>query len=227
MCEILLQINMLKKGINRPKSITDIYPFLEFHGHQDMIDKLQRSPDVIFGVKTHLHASYFTRMLEGDPRRCPKILVVVRNPKDTLVSYFNHHQSRAVLKFENRTFSDFFELFKMRKLLFGSMIDHVASWWSYRHHSRVKFITYEDMLERPKASIEKVASFLGYFLSDDEVEIIQNNSSITSMRHRGQTAYFGDGVLLREEVSPFFRKGIKGTGRLIFQLNKVTIWMSL
>ena len=48
----------------------------------------------------------------------------MRNPKDTLVSYYHFYNTRAMFD-KIPTFSEFFEIFKKNDLVFGDWFDHV------------------------------------------------------------------------------------------------------
>merc|ERR1712121_352821 len=103
------------------------FTYLEFNypttGHNGVdIANTRSSPRL---MKTHLHAKFFTRPLEG-AAVSPRIIVVTRNPKDVLVSYY--HFSRDVTKlFAGGEWDDFFAIAQNKKMMSGDYFDHVLT----------------------------------------------------------------------------------------------------
>ena len=192
----------------------DLYPFIEFRtlGAHSFVHKVNSDPSIV-GIRTHLRPEFFERMLE-DTFTCPKIIVVLRNPKDVLVSLFHFERSRPDLEM-NETFDEFFERYRDNGLKFGNVIDHIVSWWRYKEHRRVHIVLYEDLLDDFEGNIRQLAKFLECPLSVKDEERVHRESCLTAMRSRGARAYHKD-VFIDESVQPFFRKGIKGDWRTTF-----------
>lgn len=207
----------MKKRLERPGSISEAYPFIEAynpkHDDKPQLDCALENTGVM-GLKTHLDSSYFHRQLE-DQDNCPKFLVVARNPKDSLVSFYHFHRGVATLNYTD-PFDAFFEIFRSGKLLYGSSIDNVLSWWKYRNHPQVHFIKYEDMLNDPLKHIKDIGGFIGCALTEQEAEVVRNASSMTTMRNRGIEAYYKNSEMFKENTSPYFRKGVIGDWRSMF-----------
>lgn len=71
----------------REKSMDEVFPFMELSAFgADGLELLKTLPNPRL-IKTHLQAKFFKRQLEGHSP-CPKIIVIIRNPKDTLLSFF-------------------------------------------------------------------------------------------------------------------------------------------
>ena len=190
------------------------YPHIEAVGGNDLkppLDVALEKGNSLLGVKTHLDSSFFLRQLQN-PETCPRFLVVARNPKDTLVSFYHFHRSLHRIGFEH-PFEVFFEMFKQDALMYGNSIDYAASWWKYREHPRVHFVKYEDMLKDPTSNIAEIGSFLGNSLTKEDVSRIQEKTSFSAMKAKGIGVLFSapDGVA--EDRSQFFRKGVKGDWR--------------
>ncbi|XP_002412224.3 amine sulfotransferase [Ixodes scapularis] len=90
-----------------------------------------------------------------------KYIYVARNPYDCCVSFFNHFKHFPVHRFEDGTFEEFFELFMLGEVDFGSYFDHLLSWYGHRDEPNVLFMTYEDLKQDTRFWIQKVADFLG------------------------------------------------------------------
>lgn len=86
----------------------------------------------------------------------PKIVVGLRNPKDSLVSMYHFYRMCAVFGNFPGTWDEFFEIFRHNKLMYGNLLDFALTWYKYRDHSNVMFLHYEDM----QKNFDKVRSFL-------------------------------------------------------------------
>ena len=98
----------------------------------------------------------------------PKTIVVMRNPKDQMVSQF--HFVRMQYPSINLTWDQWFENFKADRILYGGWADHVTGWWRAFHGcDHVIFLKYEDMKNNIRETIEKLAAFLEKELTEDQV----------------------------------------------------------
>lgn len=138
-------------------------------------------------IKTHLNAKFFKRQLEGS-HTSPKFVVVIRNPKDVLVSYFHFHQ-----KFKNPfhgTWDQFFQLAQNKQLAYGDYYEHVLSWAQYQNHPNVLLVKYEDMKADPNAQIQRVAEFISKPINEEILHAIIQETSFESMKARSVDKYF-------------------------------------
>ena len=71
----------------------------------------------------------------GEPAKSPaKYIYVMRNPKDTAVSFFHH--TRAIPHYGyDGDWDDFFERFMSSNVDHGSWFDHVLQWWEHKSES--------------------------------------------------------------------------------------------
>lgn len=120
-----------------------------------------------------------------------KYIVVVRNPKDSLVSNYYHHVGfDKFYNFKEGKFDDFFDLFLGGQVEFGDYYHFVNTWLAKKHLPNVFFITYEHMKKDPKDAIRKVAYFIdekyGKRIDQDNkyLEDILHHSSISEMKRR-------------------------------------------
>ena len=211
--ELLYQLQHLGQPNDRRQNLGHIYPYIEIVVRKDSKPPLDVALDKgnsLLGVKTHLDSSFFVRQLQN-METCPRFLVVARNPKDTLVSFYHFHRLRTCFSFDE-SFEVFFDMFKQDALVYGNSIDYAASWWKYRDHPRVHFVKYEDILNDPTSTISAVASFLGYSLAKEELSYIKEKTSFSVMKTRGIHALFSHPDALSHH-SQFFRKGLKGDWR--------------
>jgi sulfotransferase len=138
-------------------------------------------------VKTHSqvqHAPWIGgATAEGIPADA-KVIVVTRNPKDAAVSMFHH--SRDVTSFGYcGDWSHFFlELFVPGKVESGCFWEWHAGWWR-AHQSlpdRIMWISYEEMKQDPKGSIQRIAAFCDIDASPSVINAVVEASSFSSMK---------------------------------------------
>jgi len=162
------------------------------------------------------HLPYDRMPLDKETK--PKVIYVVRNPKDVAVSLYWHYKGYSFFEFD-RSWDEFFELFINGKLFFGSWFEHVLGWWSHRDEQNILFLKYEDLKKNLPNGVKKVAKFLNKELTDDTIERIAKQTCFDMMQSK-DTAYM-DGVAenesnLRKTGPAFFRKGTVGDWRGYF-----------
>ncbi len=148
-------------------------------------------------IKTHLTYKFFAK---SEQKSKSKFIVVFREPKDCLVSYF--HQAQNLLGY-NGNFDDFFEMYKKDDLPFGDPLNHAISWWEHKDEDNFLFTTYEEMTKDIRRVIRRVATFLDKELSDDIVEKIVDHTSFENMKANPM-------VNRSETLKNFIRKGVIG-----------------
>ena len=211
MQEIVWSIyNVENTAIRDDVCFDQAFPFVEFrcYGIDSLgIVRSQTPPRLI---KTHLRVEFYKRQLEGKSP-CPKFVVVYRNPKAALFSYFHHHKFfKPPYKYPG-TWDQFFdELVKTKRILFGDYFEHLVGWCKYRTHENVFFVKYEDLLENPKLHIRNLTKFLGRSLTDEQLDHVIDQSSFTKMKARGLVKYSA-GLLSAHDPNDtqFFRSGKK------------------
>lgn len=131
-------------------------------------------------IKTHLPARIYEKAInEGKV----KFVVVVRNPKDALVSLFHFYKMQACFDNFSGPWSQFFEMYQNKELPFGDWADHVLDYWALRDRSNVLILTFEDMKKDPEKAVRQVATFCNL---DVPEEVIQRTVSHTSF-HKMQS----------------------------------------
>lgn len=104
-------------------------------GIQEEVTDFAPSPRVF---KTHLLPQFLPTEFKNK-----KVIYVVRNPKDMMVSQFNFFKSLSWDPFEG-SFTDLFELFMQGKIWYGPWWKHIDS---YVNIPNIKIIHYEDLLQ--------------------------------------------------------------------------------
>ena len=179
--------------------VNERFPFIESRGPPgsrrpiDIIAEMT-SPRLI---KTHMQREFFKHAFKKNA----KFIVVIRNPKDVLVSYYNFYKLRKMFDFRG-DFNEFFEIFKQRRLVHGDWFDWVLDWWQEKENPNVYFVTYEAMKADVQYEVKRVAAFLGREVSDEYVKRLVEAASFNSLKERRKE----DGKMDPE----YFRKGIVG-----------------
>ncbi len=99
-------------------------------------------------IKTHLYSKFFTK----SEQQKSKFIIVLRDPKDILVSYFNQYNDKLGYM---GSFVEYFEMYKHNDLIFGDPFDHAISWAEHKDKDNFLFTTYEQMKENIREVIKR------------------------------------------------------------------------
>nr|XP_009859123.2 sulfotransferase 1C2-like [Ciona intestinalis] len=124
-----------------------------------------------------------------------KIIYVIRNPKDQLVSFFNMlkntpmRRDGMINEVYPRSLNKFTAAYLQGKHSWfvkkgEGYLDHVLSWYPHRFDDNVMLVYYEDMKQNPKKEISKLAAFLGVKVNDEEVLKIARQTSFEATKQR-------------------------------------------
>jgi hypothetical protein len=115
----------------------------------------------------------------------PKVIYCARNPKDTMISLFNHAKSKPEFEYADGEFKDFFHLFLKGEVENGLWFNHVLEWYQEcnENPSNTLFLRYEDMHVNTPEAISKIATFLDMKLTDEELSQVLIHSSMDEMRN--------------------------------------------
>lgn len=154
-----------------------------------------------------------------------KVIYVMRNPKDVIVSSYYFHQMAGFLE-DPGTFDEFMDKFLEGRVLFGKWTDHVKSWRHTELGDRIMYMTYEEMVQDLPAALRRMSDFLGRNLSEEVIQKIAEHCSFKTMKANNMSNFsLVPKVLMDSEKSPFLRKGVVGDWKNHFgseQLAKFT-----
>ena len=163
-------------------------------------DEVQKMKSPRF-FKSHLPVWFFEEKLKRSKCKC---IIIMRNPKDMLVSFY--HFIKAIwppsLGFE---WHDWYEKFSSKTIVYGDWFDHVNGWWNLKHLPNVFIIKYENMKQDHLGSIEKVAEFLNVSCSRNEINLIKSKTTFDSMKSDTKTNLE---TVIKGNL--FIRKGVIG-----------------
>ena len=163
-------------------------------------------------MKTHLRSdTYHTQLETGKV----KVIIVIRNPKDTLVSLYHFYRMLRPLGNYKGSWNDFFELYKAKHLLYGDYFDWYSSWLQYKDRPNVKLIKYEDMHHRMADVINEVSQFLNKPLPENVIPDVIEHLTFEKMRNNDMVNGKLE-PLFDINISPFLRKGKIGDWKSYF-----------
>eukprot|EP00794_Sanderia_malayensis_P014895 gene14895-16441_t len=172
-------------------------------------------------IKSHLHLELLPPKLLDE---C-KAVLCLRNPKDTIVSYYHHNKLIKAHNFVG-DFKSYFNLFMDNLLYYSSYWRYTVDAWKLKDHPNVCLLFFEDMKQDLQSAIKKVASFLDKELTDAQVKSLEDHLSFKSMKECSGTVEDGKklGMFVEktEKDAHFFRKGEVGDWKNYFteEMNK-------
>ena len=197
------------------KEITNTFGDLLWKGKKEYnFDMIMRRPAPRY-IFTHLQ---FGLLKDAFLRSRPKVIYVMRNPFDQLVSYYHFYKMCRAFGFYTGSWDEFYnEEYKANRLYYGNFFDHVTGWWNARkdHSDHILYVKYEDMVKDPRAILCQVASFLGKELSEEVIVSILEQLAFEKMKNNPSVNKANISTF-DTRISPFFRKGEVGDWKNYF-----------
>lgn len=113
--------------------------------------------------------------------RAGKVILIMRNVVDLVVSYFHHVQDAEAFFDFHGGWNEFFDLFLSGDVGSGSYFDYVASWWPHRGDSDLLWLRYEEAVWDRGGFIQKIADFIGP--GRIEAGALERAERVTSFSH--------------------------------------------
>eukprot|EP00112_Aurelia_sp_Birch-Aquarium-sp1_P022523 Seg6375.1 transcript_id=Seg6375.1/GoldUCD/mRNA.D3Y31 product="Sulfotransferase 1C4" protein_id=Seg6375.1/GoldUCD/D3Y31 len=151
-----------------------------------------------------------------------KVVLCVRNPKDTVVSFYHHEQLIKMHSYEG-DFPTYFDMFMNNQVLYSPYFDYIKEAWKRRDHPNLCLLFFEDMKKDQESAIRKVAKFLGKELSDEQVAALVEHLSFNKMKENITASATPEMKnVFHEGKGHFFRKGKAGdwTNYFTEEMNK-------
>ncbi|XP_040286082.1 sulfotransferase 6B1-like [Bufo bufo] len=137
-----------------------------------------------------------------------KILLLVRNPKDTAVSFYNFYNSMPALPSYN-SWDSFFKDFANGRVVFGQYFDFFATWEKHFDDKTMMAITYEEMKMDYLTALKKISEFFQLSLNEEQINLVASRTSFNSMKGKSENTHGKVG-------DSFFRKGEIGDWKNYF-----------
>ncbi|XP_054638704.1 sulfotransferase family 2, cytosolic sulfotransferase 3 isoform X2 [Dunckerocampus dactyliophorus] len=197
----------------------DRVPWLEEKRLKEVVDQLP-SPRALV---THFPFQFMPPSFVASNA---KVIYVMRNPKDVMVSSYYFHQMATFLE-DPGTLDEFIDKFLQGRVLFGKWTDHVKSWKHAALGDRILFITYEEMVQDLRTAVRSISEFLGKNLSEEVVQKIADHCSFGSMQANNMSNFSLIGKdYMDTDKSPFLRKGVAGDWKKHFSAEQVAHFSS-
>ncbi|XP_072025012.1 sulfotransferase 1A1-like [Amphiura filiformis] len=144
-----------------------------------------------------------------------KVIFVLRNPKDSAVSFW-HFVRPGKFNPKHELWDTLFEEFCTDETIWGGYFKYNLQFWKkHRHDKTFLFLKYEDMQRDLRGAVVQIADFLGRPLSVEAIERVVNKSTLDSMKQRFHTVDQKSGKN-KIGVPATIRKGIVGDWKTQF-----------
>ncbi|CAH1268297.1 SULT2A1 [Branchiostoma lanceolatum] len=169
-------------------------------------------------VMTHLPIQFAPNGI-SKPQNKVKVLVPMRNPKDTAVSMFHFlkYLMQMMGEKDDLRWEDFVQDFSSGIVPYGDFCDHVSGWWQMREDPHFLFLKYEDMKKDLLSAVKTIVTFLGVDLDESTVKGIAEASTFNNMKPDLDNAAAAE----RRHIA---RKGIVGDWKNYFSTEESEVF---
>ncbi len=158
-----------------------------------------------------LESPRYLKSHEPYDKRYPKVIYIVRDPRDVAISYF--YWMLKLNKYEG-AMDDFLDIFfNPDRMSYGRWDDHYKSWIenSDKIPRGFLFVRYEDLIHNTADNIRKILNFIHVDVDDVVIQNVIENNRITEMKNKENTVSDQNPLFkaTNKEI-PFVRKGTIG-----------------
>ncbi|XP_076987379.1 sulfotransferase 2B1 isoform X2 [Tamandua tetradactyla] len=158
-------------------------------------------------MSSHLPIQLFTKAFFDSKA---KVIYMGRNPRDVVVSLYHYSKIARQLK-DPGTPDQFLHDFLSGEVQFGSWFDHIKGWIRMQGKENFLFITYEELQQDLRGSVQRICKFLGRPLSEEALSSVVAHSDFGAMKANTMSNYtLLPPSLLDHRQGTFLRKGVCG-----------------
>lgn len=199
-------VNMILNGSAQSVNKSKLLNFFEMRTIKEIEE--MSSPRILL---THLH--YDTMPKDVFTKKC-KVLYLMRNPKDTAVSHFNHVSGITEYNYDG-DWNSFFSAFLKGEVDYGPWTEHVREWYeNCKDNPNVLFLKYEDLKQDLFSNVKKVGEFLGKSYDDQFYQDIAKACTFDVMKKNAKLKELPG--IWKTDKGSFFRKGQIGDWKNYF-----------
>ncbi|KAJ8387297.1 hypothetical protein AAFF_G00157930 [Aldrovandia affinis] len=199
-CGFNWMVSVMRKIIeasSAEKVDAKIPPLIEFFG-PERLKYLKEAPSPRF-IGTHMHPDLIPASFTTNKT---KMLVIFRNPKDTVVSFYHFSNKNPVLP-TSESWDQFYTEFMSGDVPWGSYFDHALAWEKRLDDPTVMVVTYEELKEDLCKWIGEISKFFSFTLSEEQAQSIAQESTFNAMKESSKGSH-------GQMSTVFFRKGEVG-----------------
>lgn len=127
-------------------------------------------------IKSHADIQFLPKQLWT---KNPKIIYVVRDPRDVFVSFYHHSEL-----FMGKAFQQDIETFIGRLLNYANFWPLTLSFYELRNRSNIMFFSYEEMKKNLKTIVLRVSKFLGKDYNEMEIDKLIDHLDFKNMKSK-------------------------------------------
>ncbi|XP_060605454.1 sulfotransferase 1A1-like [Ruditapes philippinarum] len=112
------------------------------------------------------------------------IVLLVRNPKDVAVSFYNHTRGLSFYDYDGK-FENYLQMFMRGEVDYGSYPEYLREWQTFMKENPdvpIHLVYYENLHQDCQGEMKKVCKFLGNDVSDEDLQQIVSNCQIDKLR---------------------------------------------
>ena len=162
--------------------------------------------DSFFLTKAHFLSEETYVTLKENCNDELKIFFIERDLGDAIVSHYHHVITQTNKNFSLNKYFNLIGKFKAKEIVSFSLMR--KKYLSQGSHS----LYFEDLKTDFSNEVIKVASFLGFNLTQEEIVLIQQNTSLSNLKDKAKQGQLTQYSADSEKASKLFRKGIVGEG---------------
>ncbi|XP_022913175.1 luciferin sulfotransferase-like [Onthophagus taurus] len=163
--------------------------------------KLLEDDEKVRYIKSHLPWNFLPKQIVNGIKT-PKIIHVIRNPKQVVLSYY-HHATNIFPVFKG-SLNQFVDAYIKGEVLYGDYFTTVLPYLEQKHRENLLIITYEEMSSDLIGVINKVSKFMNKSYSDEAIKELAKHLSFDQMK---ENRAVNKSDFVKNESVKFIRKG--------------------